>query len=367
VTLAEFRVDVTPESALAFAELSGDWNPLHTNPAHAAGTSFRVPVLHGAFSAGLFSRMAGMHLPGTDCLLHSLQLRFVAPILPPATLVVRGVVEADNGEVGRVAVTVSDATTGTRYVEGRYGFGRHEHGVGVRPRAASAPLPPSGKSAVLVTGASGAVGRALMSRLGEEAVALPRSHDTDGAPESDAALLERVAILLNGRPLRAIAHCGWPSPDNGGLLSLTDTTASVEHHVAAPLRQVLALAKVLERFGREQAMLLLLGSTAAEPGRHNYRMPLYTLSKSLVPTLTRALAVELGATKRRVAAVVLDVIDGGMNERMSRSARVAHSSRAPSGTLPTPDDVAGQMQWMMHNDSALASGAVISLTGGAIP
>ena len=87
---ASFRVDVTPADASAFAALSGDWNPLHTSPEHAARTAYRRPVLHGAFSAGIVSRMAGMHLPGADCLLHSMRLRFVAPIVPPASLVVSG-------------------------------------------------------------------------------------------------------------------------------------------------------------------------------------------------------------------------------------------------------------------------------------
>lgn len=361
---AEFRVEVTADSARAFAELSGDWNPLHTDPAHAAGTVFKVPVLHGAFSAGLLSRMAGMHLPGTDCLLHSLQLRFVSPIIPPATLLVRGTVESDNGETGRVTVAVSDATTGARYVDGSYGFGRHVHGMERVVRTTERPVGDAHTlDAVLVTGASGAVGQALVASLGERALALPRF----GADESPSSIVARAGELLNGRRVQAIVHCGWPAPDNAGLLSLGDIATPVEHHVAAPLRQVIGLAHVLEQYGQEQAMLVLLGSTAAEPGRHNYRMPLYSVAKSMIPTLTRALAVELGAKRKRVAAVVLDVVDGGMNERMSRAARVAHASRSPFGMVPTPEQVAAQLTWLLDNDGVLASGAVLSLTAGAIP
>ena len=33
---ASFQVEVTYEDAIAFAKLSGDWNPLHTDPEHAA-------------------------------------------------------------------------------------------------------------------------------------------------------------------------------------------------------------------------------------------------------------------------------------------------------------------------------------------
>ena len=369
MTEAEFRVDVTPESAIAFAEVSGDWNPLHTDPAHAAGTAFHVPVLHGAFSAGLLSRMAGMYLPGTDCLLHSLQLRFIAPIIPPATLLVRGVLESETGEVGRVNFTVTDAKSGTRYVQGHYGFGRHEYGRAQQnPQELTSGVALADTDLVLVTGASGAVGRAVLTRLGSRGVALSRAFVENFATSHGGALPDDpLSECIDGRRVSAIIHCGWPTPDNEPLLAVSDIGASVEHHVAAPLKQMLILARVLERYGAPGAMLVLLGSTAADPGRHNFRMPLYSLAKSLVPVLTRALAVELGAKGMRVAAIVLDVIDGGMNERMSRSARVANAGRSPFGLIPTPDDVAMQIDWLLQNNGVLASGAVLSLTGGAIP
>jgi NAD(P)-dependent dehydrogenase (short-subunit alcohol dehydrogenase family) len=313
--------------------------------------------------------MAGMYLPGTDCLLHSLQLRFIAPIIPPATLLVRGVLETETEDVGRVSVTVSDSISGTRYVQGTYGFGRHEFGrIQEAPRILKPGAPLADADLVLVTGASGAVGRAVLARLGSRGVALSRAIIEDSAAslsdsQQDAALAEHIG----GRLVTAIVHCGWPAPDNETLLAVSDIGASVEHHVAAPLKQMLVLARVLKRYGAPGAMLVFLGSTAADPGRHNFRMPLYSLAKSMVPVLTRALAVELGAMGMRVAAIVLDVIDGGMNERMSRSARVANAGRSPFGLIPTPDDVAQQIDWLLQNNGVLASGTVLSLTGGAIP
>jgi 3-hydroxybutyryl-CoA dehydratase len=369
---AEFRIDVTAQSALDFAALSGDWNPLHTNAEYAAETTYRRPVLHGAFSAGLFSRMAGMFLPGTECLLHSLQLRFVTPIIPPASLVVSGRVVSDSGETGRVDVAVSDALTGVRYVDGSYGFGRH-----VESGSSSAQLPSAGASpdavyadvpVVLVTGASGAVGRALTARLGARALGVARSAPGHWAQIADIEQLPlQIESLLAGRALAGIVHCAWPAPDNVQLTALPVIDSGVEHFVAAPLRQSIVLAQILKAYGLPDAALVLLGSTAASPGRHNYRMPLYSLGKALIPELVRVLATELGATKQRALAVVLDVVDGGMNESMSKMARIAHAGRAPSGTLPSADDVAAQLIWVLENKSMLVSGAVLSLTGGALP
>jgi 3-hydroxybutyryl-CoA dehydratase len=80
---ARFEVAITTDAVQAFADLSGDWNLLHTDPPYAAGTVYGACVLHGAYSASLVSRMSGMHLPGEACLLHGIQLRFNSPIIPP--------------------------------------------------------------------------------------------------------------------------------------------------------------------------------------------------------------------------------------------------------------------------------------------
>jgi NAD(P)-dependent dehydrogenase (short-subunit alcohol dehydrogenase family) len=129
---------------------------------------------------------------------------------------------------------------------------------------------------------------------------------------------------------------------------------------------MVGLAKALKAYGSPDAMLLYVGSSFAEPGRHNYRVPLYSIGKAMIPSLTRALALDLGASGQR-SAVVFDVIDAGMNQRMTKAARLAHANRIPSGTLPTADDAAAQVRWILENRSGLASGAVLSLTGGAIP
>ena len=40
---ASFTVDVSADDALKFAELSGDWNPLHTDPKYASKTTYKKP------------------------------------------------------------------------------------------------------------------------------------------------------------------------------------------------------------------------------------------------------------------------------------------------------------------------------------
>jgi NAD(P)-dependent dehydrogenase (short-subunit alcohol dehydrogenase family) len=359
---AEFKVMVGQGSAKAFAELSGDWNPLHTDADYAATTTYGQPILHGAFSAGLVSRMAGMHLPGESCLLHGMRLRFVAPVVPPAKLVVRGVQVASN----RVEVTVDDADKGMRCVEASYEFGLHEQGTAQPAVDRAAPnREGDGQALVLVTGASGGLGSAFLDRLGAAGVGVSQSGNRPGALViTDPAQTEAA---LAGRSLAGIVHCGWPAPANQPLLDLAAPLKAVTQHVAQPLAECIGWAQVLARHGVEDAALILVGSTFARPGRHQFRMPLYSLAKSMLPCLSEILALELGARELRCIGVAFDVIQGGMNQGLAPATFQAHADRSPSGQLATPASAADQLMWVLENRSHLLSGATITLSGGALP
>ena len=122
----DFTFSVNQSSAQRFAELSGDRNPLHIDPDYAKTTKFGQNILHGAFSAGLFSHLAGMYLPGKSCLLRSLKLNFIAPIFLPSELYVKGEEIYFGNNVGRVDVNILDSKTNEKYVEGFYEYTFHE-------------------------------------------------------------------------------------------------------------------------------------------------------------------------------------------------------------------------------------------------
>jgi 3-hydroxybutyryl-CoA dehydratase len=365
VTEARFTVEVDAEAPIAFARLSGDWNPLHTRADYAARTPFGRPVLHGAYLSGLLSRLAGMFLPGEKCLLHGISLRFIAPVQPPVTLAVAGKLIDGSMEKGRVGVRITDAVSGTAYAEGHYDFGLHTSGETTAATVHTAAPATAGASTVLVTGGSGALARSVLSKLSTGALGVSRSSSGPGLIKGTTAA--EIEAGLEGRRISAIVHCAWPAPDNESLTELTDIRAATEFNIAAPLREVIELAQLLKKRGTADSMLVLIGSTAAEPGRHNYRMPLYTLGKSLVPTLCRVLATELAASSQRCVGVVYDVIEGGMNGRLSASARIAHKDRSPFGRIASPDEAAEQLVWILNNKSFLASGSTLELTGGAAP
>jgi 3-hydroxybutyryl-CoA dehydratase len=91
-TTVGFEQRLTAEDIDAFAELSGDDNPLHMDPAFARSHGFRDRVVHGALLAALASRLIGTLLPGRHALLLSLRLEFPAPTFPGDLVAVGGTV-----------------------------------------------------------------------------------------------------------------------------------------------------------------------------------------------------------------------------------------------------------------------------------
>ncbi|MCX6735959.1 MAG: MaoC family dehydratase [Candidatus Parcubacteria bacterium] len=76
---SSFEVTITESDVQKFAELSGDYNPLHIDEAYAKETEFGGQVVHGMFLGSLVSRFVGMELPGKKALLMKEMLEFKKP------------------------------------------------------------------------------------------------------------------------------------------------------------------------------------------------------------------------------------------------------------------------------------------------
>lgn len=71
---------VTEDVINAFADISGDRNPVHLDAAYAAGTMFKERIAHGMLSAAYISAVFGMELPGPGAIYISQTLAFKAPV-----------------------------------------------------------------------------------------------------------------------------------------------------------------------------------------------------------------------------------------------------------------------------------------------
>ena len=77
---ASYKRTITGPMIDAFAEISGDHNPVHLNDNYAKNTMFGQRIAHGALVSSLFSTILGTELPGEGCIYMSQSSKFVAPV-----------------------------------------------------------------------------------------------------------------------------------------------------------------------------------------------------------------------------------------------------------------------------------------------
>ncbi len=94
-----FERFIDDELVKSFADMSGDYNPLHMDEIYAARTQFGGRVAHGMLSASFFSALVGMLCPGSHCLYLSQDVRFKKPIFLNTRVVVKGTVTEKSDAV----------------------------------------------------------------------------------------------------------------------------------------------------------------------------------------------------------------------------------------------------------------------------
>ena len=90
---ASFTKTITEEDVMKFAEVSGDYNPLHVDPDFAKTQMFGEQVAHGVISVGLISASLGMELFGPGILYGEQSVRFLKPVYFGDTLTAKATVK----------------------------------------------------------------------------------------------------------------------------------------------------------------------------------------------------------------------------------------------------------------------------------
>jgi 3-hydroxyacyl-CoA dehydrogenase/3a,7a,12a-trihydroxy-5b-cholest-24-enoyl-CoA hydratase len=96
----------TTENQALLYRLSGDWNPLHADPAFAKAFGFTRPILHGLCFFGIATRhVARAFAPGGNPdHVKSIKVRFAASVLPGQTLVTEMWKDSDTKVVFRCKI-----------------------------------------------------------------------------------------------------------------------------------------------------------------------------------------------------------------------------------------------------------------------
>ena len=168
---ASFEVDVSDKDIQTFAELTGDFNPLHINADYAATTNFEGQVVHGALLVGYISRLLGMHIPGEKCIINNFTVKLSSPVYVDSKIKVSGSIKqySKSLESGRVVGEINDVISKKTYAAFQVDFSKH-HKVAKNIDLVEKVNVSNEKSnfkekSLLIIGASGGIGRSLFASL----------------------------------------------------------------------------------------------------------------------------------------------------------------------------------------------------------
>ena len=115
---ASLERTVTQAVINSFADASGDRNPVHVDPAFAAGTMFKGTIAHGMLSAAYISAVLGTELPGPGAIYMAQSLKFRAPVRPGDKVVTTCTVKEVIPEKKRVVLDTVCKVGDTVVLEG---------------------------------------------------------------------------------------------------------------------------------------------------------------------------------------------------------------------------------------------------------
>jgi 3-oxoacyl-[acyl-carrier protein] reductase len=234
---------------------------------------------------------------------------------------------------------------------------------------------------VVVSGAGGALGRALVSYLaakGSRVLALDRKFDAtaplpgvtarsvdllvetdvrqalaDTIPTSESiALLINAAGLIWNEPVLALRGAKFATH------GLESWRSVIDANLTAPF---VAATQVAARMVRRGGGSIVNFSSIASEG--NAGQAAYSAAKAGIEGLTRTMAIELGPLGVRVNALALGFIDVATTRNAVADERLqAYVQKTSLGRLGQLEDVIGAIEFLAAN--SFANGTVVKLDGG---
>lgn len=380
---ARLTKTIRAEDVEAFARLSGDHNPLHTNAEFARRTSFQRPVAHGMLVASYVSTLIGTQLPGPGALWAQQNFRWRAPVFVGDEVALTLRVTHKSAGTRTLNIVVNAVNQhGHTVLEG-------EGTVMVLEERHLIHQQPLSSRVALITGGARGIGAAIAHALAETgarviinfinsetaAAELQRSIESSGgqaiALQADVTQPTAVAQMIE----RAAQHFGQPIDlliNNAGAAvqarPFSETAwAEMQAHFDVQVRgafncvQAVLPAMLAAQSGR----IINIGSSYA----WNTPPPnliAYVTAKAALRAFTRALAVELSPK-----GVCVNLVSPGMTETdliaaVPERLRKVQAMQTPLRRLATPEDVARTVVFLCSEAADFITGADIPVCGGAV-
>ncbi|MCA1022401.1 SDR family NAD(P)-dependent oxidoreductase [Halobacillus litoralis] len=235
----------------------------------------------------------------------------------------------------------------------------------------------------IVTGASGGMGQAVISKLMDEGASVTAVDQVRGRDAGDRAFQFVQADLTKEEDVQRVVDAAAAYSDRiDGVVN-----AAGMAQAAAPLEEVTTefwdtimnvnakaaflMCRAVVPYMKDQqgGAIVNIASIAVERARPG--LSAYIASKGAVTAFSKALASELAPDGIRVNVIHPGPSDTGMLGEFVRSGgnmddtkREVFQKSVPLGELIDPDDIAHAVVYLVSDEARMATGAVFSIDGG---
>lgn len=249
----------------------------------------------------------------------------------------------------------------------------------------------------IVTGGSGAIGRAIALRLAQEGARVGVTARDAARARAVAAAIEAAGGVARGYALD-IAAPEEPASlvsdaerDLGGPLEILVSAAGIQSFgsifelpidewdriFAVNVRGTFLLLRAAARAMRARGRGVIVTISSVQGRVANPLYPHYAASKAAVISLTKSFAAALAPDGIRVNTVAPGMIDSPMWDEADREfarrlglplgePRRRRIGQIPLGRPGTPDDVAAAVAYLVSDDAAYVTGECLHVSGGDI-
>ncbi|MBB6216428.1 3-oxoacyl-[acyl-carrier protein] reductase [Anaerosolibacter carboniphilus] len=378
---AELTHEITQKDVDTFAELTGDYNPLHLDPSFARRTRFRKPVVYGMLSASFISTMIGMLLPGKGALWVSQTIEFLHQVYVGDTIHITATIKQISKSVRTLVLGVEIKNQHNQLVI------VGESKVKLTELEGEEQQMEDDRKIVLITGGTRGIGAEVaynLSKKGhtvilnyvnsdQEAFNVVKEIESEGGRaypfKADISNWDEVEDMFKKieediGAVEAVVHCAAPKNEIKAFDQLEWN--EVQKHIDIQLKGAFncvkaSIANMIEaRFGS----FIFIGSIASDgvPPLHQTD---YIIAKSALTTFARSMAVEYGPKGIRFNIVAPGMTQTDRIGNMPDKSKILVKMQTPLRRLAEPSDIAGVVSFLLEPGARYITGETIRVCGGS--